>query len=173
MPRASSVIAAGQRHGRPVIDTVILDYAQRSAPKARVSGVKGGAIEIELHAPRRLAPTICSNSTTDAGGSGGGGGAAHRGAGSRCRRPGAARLASRRPPCARADAAQPHPRLRNEATEALLKPLGAKVALIEAPFEPEGGAYASGHGSTVTTITRTIIDHGDARSHDHTHHDDH
>ena len=33
---------------------------------------------------------------------------------------------------------------RDEAIEALLKSLGAKVALIEAPFEPEGGAYASG-----------------------------
>ena len=39
----------------PVVDTVILDYAQRSsAQKIAVTGVKGGAFEIDLHEPARL-----------------------------------------------------------------------------------------------------------------------
>ena len=54
MPRATSVLAAADRHGRPVIDTVILDYAQRSAQKITVTGVKGGAFEIDLQGPARL-----------------------------------------------------------------------------------------------------------------------
>ena len=54
MPRATSVLAAADRHDRPVIDTVILDYAQRSAQKITVTGVKGGAFEIDLHQPARL-----------------------------------------------------------------------------------------------------------------------
>ncbi len=29
--------------------------------------------------------------------------------------------------------------------EAMLKNLGAKVRLIDAPFDPEGGAYGVGH----------------------------
>ena len=47
------------------------------------------------------------------------------------------------------------------AIEKLLVALGAKVASIEAPFEPEGGAYASAHGH----------DHAHAHGHDHHHHD--
>src|SRR5271154_593404 len=54
MARASSVIGAGHRHDRPVVDTVILDYAQRSAQKAIVASVKDGTIEIDLHQPVRL-----------------------------------------------------------------------------------------------------------------------
>ena len=44
----------GDRHDRPVIDTVILDYAQRSAQKAAIVGVKGGKFEVDLHHPVRL-----------------------------------------------------------------------------------------------------------------------
>ena len=54
MPRASSVTGAGHGHGRPVIDTVILDYAQRNAQKLTVTGVKGIVIDIDLHEPVRL-----------------------------------------------------------------------------------------------------------------------
>ena len=43
------------------------------------------------------------------------------------------------------------------ALETLLAALGAKITAIEAPFEPEGGAYASAH----------------AHGHDHGHHDHH
>ena len=44
---------------------------------------------------------------------------------------------------------------RDAAIESLLKSLGAKTVLIEAPFEPEGGAYASSHSH--------------AHDHDHAH----
>ncbi len=54
MQRATRVIAAAERHGRPVADIVILDYAQRSAQKITVTGAKGGSIEIDLHEPARL-----------------------------------------------------------------------------------------------------------------------
>jgi urease accessory protein len=163
MPRASSVIAASHRHGRPVVDTVILDYAQRSAQKIAVTGSKGGAIEIDLHEPTRLRtddllvlddgglvevvaapePLIEARAADVAG---------------------LSRLAwhlgDRHVPVqvlpnrirARRDAA----------VEVLLAALGAKVTVIEAPFEPEGGAYASTHG------------HGhDHHDHDHDHHHGH
>ena len=54
MPRATSVIAASHRHDRPVADTVILDYAMRSAGEGVVTSVKGNTIEIHLHGGLRL-----------------------------------------------------------------------------------------------------------------------
>jgi len=51
---------------------------------------------------------------------------------------------------------------RDPAIEALLARLGAKIVAIEAPFDPEGGAYTHTHAH----------DHGD-RDHDHAHHHDH
>jgi urease accessory protein len=163
MSRATSVLAAADRHGRPVIDTVILDYAQRSAQKITVTGVKGSTLEIDLQQPARLrtddllllddgglvevvaAPEPLIEAR-----------AADIAALSRL----AWHLGDRHVPIqvlpnrirARRDAA----------IEALLKSLGAKVAMIEAPFEPEGGAYASSHGH----------DHDHAHDH-HGHHHDH
>jgi urease accessory protein len=166
MVRATNVLAAADRHDRPVIDTVILDYAQRSAQKITVTGVKGGTFEIDLRQPVRLrtddilvlddgglvevvaAPEPLIEAR-----------AADLAALSRL----AWHLGDRHVPVqvlpnrirARRDAA----------VEALLKSLGAKVAMIEAPFEPEGGAYASsGHDHA----------HND-HAHDHHghHHHDH
>ena len=69
---------------------------------------------------------------------------------------------------------------RDPAIETLLQGLGAKIALIDAPFEPEGGAYEAAqahghdhghdhdHATTITTIMTTTIDHD---HHDHDHHD--
>jgi urease accessory protein len=164
MPRACSVIAASHRHGRPVVDTVILDYAQRNASKITVTGVRGGTIEIELHHPVRLRtddllvlddgglvevvaapePLIEARAGQMAG-----------------HLAGLARLAwhlgDRHVPV------QVLPNRiraqRDPAVEALLASLGAKVAVIDAPFEPEGGAYASSHGH----------DHGHDHAHDHHH----
>ncbi len=49
---------------------------------------------------------------------------------------------------------------RDHVIEEMVKGLGARVIEIEAPFDPEGGAYASaGHG------------HDDHAHHDHAHHD--
>ena len=154
MSRATSVLAAAHRHDRPVIDTVILDYAQRSAQKVTVTSVKGTTIEIDLHEPVRMrtddllvledgglvevvaAPEALVEAR-----------AADLAGLSRL----AWHLGDRHVPVqvlpnrirARRDAA----------IEALLASLGAKLAIIDAPFEPEGGAYASSHG------------------HDHSHHD--
>jgi urease accessory protein len=62
---------------------------------------------------------------------------------------------------------------RDHVIEAMVKGLGARVIEIEAPFDPEGGAYA-GDGHALAPDTH---DHGDhsASSHDHGdhHHDDH
>jgi urease accessory protein len=55
---------------------------------------------------------------------------------------------------------------RDHVIEAMVKGLGARVIEIEAPFDPEGGAYASaahGHGHG----------HDHHHDHDHHHHDDH
>jgi urease accessory protein len=158
MSRATRVLAAGHRHDRPVVDTVILDYAQRSAQKGTVAGVKGGTFEIDLHQPARLRtddllvlddgglvevvaapePLIEARAADVAG---------------------LSRLAwhlgDRHVPV------QVLPNRirarRDPAIEALLASLGAKVVEIEAPFEPEGGAYGQHHA------------HDD---HDH-HHDGH
>jgi urease accessory protein len=160
MPRATIVLAAAERHDRPVIDTVILDYAQRSAQKITVTGVKGGAFEIDLRQPARLrtddvlvledgslvevvaAPEPLIEAR-----------AADVAALSRL----AWHLGDRHVPV---QVLPNRIRARREpAVETLLKSLGAKVAMIEAPFEPEGGAYAlSGH---------------DHAHHDHDHAHDH
>lgn len=170
MSRATSVLAATHRHDRPVVDTVILDSTQRSAQKATVASVKGGTIEIDLHQPTRLRtddllvledgglvevvaasePLIEARAADVAG---------------------LSRLAwhlgDRHVPVqvlpnrirARRDAA----------VEALLAALGAKVAIIEAPFEPEGGAYESSHGHDHDHHDHDHDHHG----HSHGHHHDH
>jgi urease accessory protein len=163
MVRAFSVIGASQRHDRPVVDTVILDYAQRSAEKTIVAGVKGGTIEIDLHQPVRLrtddllvledgslvevvaAPeALIEARSADVAGL------------SRL----AWHLGDRHVPV------QVLPNrirtLREPAIEALLESLGANITIIQAPFDPEGGAYASSHGQ----------DHGH-HDHPHGHHHDH
>jgi urease accessory protein len=52
---------------------------------------------------------------------------------------------------------------RDHVIEDMVRGLGARVVAIEAPFDPEGGAYAGGgHAAN---------DHGDHGHHDHAHHD--
>src|SRR4051812_8261269 len=55
---------------------------------------------------------------------------------------------------------------RDVALETTLGKLGARLAAIDAPFDPEGGAYAA-----QTHHARYHADHGHA--HDHDHHHDH
>jgi len=170
MPHATSVLAATDRRGRPVVDTVILDYAQRSAQKIAVAGVKGVCIEIDLAEPMRLrtddllvlddgtlvevvaAPEPLIEARV-----------ADVGALARL----AWHLGDRHIPV---QVLPNRIRARRDATlEGLLASLGAKVALIEAPFEPEGGAYASAHGHA-----HHDHDHAHGRhshSHGHHHHD--
>ena len=62
---------------------------------------------------------------------------------------------------------------RDHVIEAMVKGLGARVIEIEAPFDPEGGAYA-GDGHAHAPDPHDHAAHG-ASSHDHGdhHHDDH
>lgn len=167
MPRATSVIAADHRHGRPVADTVILDYAQRSTANISVASVKGATIDIDLRLPAwlrtddllllddgTLVEVVAAPEPLIEARAGDLSGLArlawHLGD-----RHIAAQLLTNR---IRAQ--------RDDATETLLAALGAKLTMIDAPFEPEGGAYAApsahGHGH----------DH-DHHGHDHGHAHDH
>jgi urease accessory protein len=60
---------------------------------------------------------------------------------------------------------------RDHVIEAMVKGLGARVIEIEAPFDPEGGAYA-GEGHAHAPDPHDHATHG-ASSHDHDHHDHH
>ncbi len=71
---------------------------------------------------------------------------------------------------------------RDHVIEAMVKGLGARVIEIEAPFDPEGGAYAGGgHGHAPETDPHrhaahdhSSYDHGDhGHHHDHNDHDEH
>jgi len=164
MPSATKVLSAGERRGRAIADTVILDYAQRSAGKVAVKSVKGAPIDIDLRQPVRLRtddllllddgtlvevvaapePLIEARGGADL--------------------PALARLAWHL-----GDRHVPVQVLNNRirakrdpAIETLLKSLGAKVVPIEAPFEPEGGAYGS-HAHH----------HDHAHDHAHGHHGHH
>src|ERR1700727_2993303 len=62
---------------------------------------------------------------------------------------------------------------RDHVIEAMVKGLGARVIEIEAPFDPEGGAYAGG-GHAHAAHDHSPHDHGDHHRHDgHHHHDEH
>ncbi|HEY4142253.1 MAG TPA: urease accessory protein UreE [Pseudolabrys sp.] len=177
MPRATSVINVALRHDRPVTDTVILDSAQRSAQKVMVTGARGTVVDIDLHMPVRLrtddlllledgtlvevvaAPEpLIEARATDL--------------------PGLSRLAwhlgDRHIPVQvlsnRVRA------LRDAATETLLKSLGAKITMIDAPFEPEGGAYALSQAHDHGHHGHAHHDHDDCcggHAHGHHHHHDH
>ena len=62
---------------------------------------------------------------------------------------------------------------RDHVIEAMVQGLGARVIEIEAPFDPEGGAYASAHAHAPEAHAHTGHDHAahDHSSHDHGHHD--
>jgi urease accessory protein len=144
MARATRVLTAGLRQDLPAIDTVLLDYAQRGAQKITVTGVKGGAYEIALAEPARLrtddmlvlddgnlvevvaAPEPLIEAR-----------AADLAVLTRL----AWHLGDRHVPVQML--ANRIRARRDPGIEALLTSLGAKVVLIEAPFEPEGGAYES------------------------------
>jgi urease accessory protein len=67
---------------------------------------------------------------------------------------------------------------RDHVIEAMVKGLGARVIEIEAPFDPEGGAYAGGghaHAAEADPHDHAAHDHSSHHhsSHDHHHHDEH
>jgi urease accessory protein len=60
--------------------------------------------------------------------------------------------------------------------EEMVKKLGARVSHVEAPFEPEAGAYAGGHQHDEMGHGGKIHDHHHGHDHDHGHdhvHDEH
>jgi urease accessory protein len=160
MPRATRVVPAAERKDAPVLDTLILPHAQRQAQRGFLFGVKGTCVELDFAEPVRLRTDdalvledgglvevvaepepLVEVRAADL--------------------PSLARLAwhlgDRHVPI---QVLERRLRLkRDPAIEALLQSLGAKVVAIDAPFEPEGGAYATSAG-----------DHGH-RHHDHDHHD--
>jgi urease accessory protein len=65
---------------------------------------------------------------------------------------------------------------RDHVIEAMLRGLGARVIEIEAPFDPEGGAYAGGgHSHAGESHPAPAPGHGshDDHHHDHHHHGEH
>jgi len=54
--------------------------------------------------------------------------------------------------------------------EEMVRGLGARTLEIEAPFDPEGGAYSGGHGDA--GHDHHHADHGHGHDHDHDHHHD-
>lgn len=151
MLRAIRVFDPAQTVGRPTVDTVILDHAQRNGQKITVTGMRGGVFEIDLTEPVRLAtddlleledgrlvevvaaaePLIEARAADLAG-------LALL----------AWQLGDRHVPVQILPNRIRVPR--EAAVEALLVGLGAKFTMLEAPFEPESGAYATsrdhGHG---------------------------
>ncbi len=62
---------------------------------------------------------------------------------------------------------------RDHVIEAMVKGLGARVIEIEAPFDPEGGAYAGGgHVPESDPHQHTVHDHSSHDHGDHRHHHD-
>jgi urease accessory protein len=58
--------------------------------------------------------------------------------------------------------------------EAMVKGLGARVIEIEAPFDPEGGAYAGGmHAHAPESVSHEHAAHQASHDHGHHHHDEH
>lgn len=150
MPRAIKVVAASQRRDEPITDTLLLNLDQRRSRSGHVFTVTGMCIELDLEAPVWLrtddalvledarlieivaeAEPLLEVRATDL--------------------PALARIAwvlgDRHIPV---QILGNRLRLRRDPTvRALLLDLAAKVTEIEAPFDPEGGAYlvaAGGHG---------------------------
>jgi urease accessory protein len=164
MPRATRVLHAAERRDTAALDTLILPHAQRQAQKGFLFGVKGTCVELDFAEPVRLRTDDALELDT--------GGLVEIVAepeplieARAADLPGLARLAwhlgDRHVPI---QVLERRLRVkRDPAIEALLQSLGAKVTAIDAPFEPEGGAYEAaagdhGHG------------HGHAHDHDHAHH---
>ena len=146
MARAVAILQAGHKRAAEIIDALLLDHGQRRSPTGMFTGLKGTKVEIAFSSPSAVATDDCliledgrlievvarpepllEVRAGDAAS--------------------AARLAwylgDRHIP------AQLHERRlrvrRDPATEKLLAALEVGVVAIEAPFEPEGGAYSGAH----------------------------
>ena len=152
---------AGEKQPGEIIDTLLLDYDARRAPGGICTGLKGTQIEIALKTSAPIATDDClildDGRLIEI--------VARPEPLLEVRAPDTASMArlawhlgDRHIP------AQLHERRirvrRDEVTEKLLNALVATVFAIEAPFEPESGAYAGGHSH-----------HHDAHDHGHHGHD--
>jgi urease accessory protein len=167
MPRATRILAASEQRNAAVVDTLILPHAQRLAQKGFAFGVKGTCVEFDFVEPVRLRmddalvleegglievvaepEPLIEVRAADL--------------------PGLARLAwhlgDRHVPVQVLER-----RLRfkrDPAIETLLAGLGAKLVEIDAPFEPEGGAYAA----SAAEHSHHHHDHPHDHHHEHGHH---
>ena len=192
MLRADKVIAAGQWTGAPA-DTVVLDFDERYRRRVAMTGVGGLAFLLDLAEAAmlrggdglsledgRIVEVVAAPEPL----------AEIRAADGLALARVAWHLGNRHLPTEIMPKAL---RIRRDPViEAMAKGLGARVIALEAPFNPEGGAYvkadkATGGGATTTIITMTtptstitttsaatmIItgehDHGAAHAHDHHH----
>ena len=171
MPRVVKIVAAGVADGKAIVDTVILTPEERRAPGGSATGLKGTRLTFDLAAPVALRAgdllVLDDGNLIEV-------------------------LAEPEPLIeARAKDLTALARLawhlgdrhvpvqlfanrlrvrREPAIEALLARLGAKLVAIEAPFDPEGGAYvAPAHGHH--HHGHDDNDHHDHRAHDHHDHD--
>jgi len=147
MLRAVAILRAAQKHTGEIIDTLLLDYEQRRAPGGILTGLKGTQVELVITNPAQIATDDClvleDGRLIEV--------VARPEPLLEVRAPDVtsmARLAwhlgDRHIP------AQLHERRlrvrRDPATEKLLAALetvlGVSILAIEAPFEPEGGAYS-------------------------------
>jgi urease accessory protein len=163
MPRATRVLKASERGSGAVLDTLILPYAQRQAQKGFLFGIKGTCVELDLAEPVRL-KTDDALLLDD-------GGLVEvvaepeplieaRAENTKALARLAWHLGDRHVPV---QVLERRLRVRREpAVEDLLAMLGAKLVPIEAPFEPEGGAYEHAQGHS----------HGHEHHHHH-HHESH
>lgn len=170
MPRATRVLHAAERRDTPAVDTLILSHAQRQAQKGFLFGIKGICVELDFPETVRLRTDDAL--MLDDGG--------------------LVEVVAEPEPLIEARAAdlaslarlawhlgdrhvpvqvlERRLRLRRDpAVEALLQSLGAKLVAIDAPFEPEGGAYAAPAGDH----GHHHHDHGHDHAHGHGHHHDH
>lgn len=165
--RATGVLRAGESRSGAVRDTLILAFAERQAPKATLVGLRGTAIAVDLPTARlRTDDCLVLNDGTLAEI------VAKPEPLLEVRSSEAAALAriafhlgDRHIP---AELAARRLRVRPDAaTEGLFAALGVVAKPIEAPFEPEGGAYE--HSSH-----QHSHDHGvHCHHHDHDHAHDH
>ena len=170
MPRATKIIPAAERKGGQIADTLILTFAQRTAERGFLFGVNGTCVELDFAEPLRLRNDDAL--LLDDGG--------------------LVEVVAEAEPLfeARADPAMltrlawelgsrhvpievksNRLRLRRAPEiEELMGTFGAKVAAIEAPFEPESGAPAGAAGDH--HHDHHHHDHGHEHGHhDHDHHD--
>jgi urease accessory protein len=171
MLHAHSVIPAGQWSGEPA-DTVVLDYDERYRRRFAMTGVRGLGFLLDLPEAvmlragdglrledGRIVEVVAAPEPL----------AEIRGADSAALARVAWHLGNRHLPT---ELTKRSLRIRRDPViEDMAKGLGARVALIEAPFNPEGGAYVqseAGHGHGHGHKHDHGHDHG--HGHDHAHH---